>query len=153
MSDEPDRESIRLAMDEAWRDHQHTRDQTWKALQIEFFLVAAVVGVNWQIQSLAVTIASGAVFLFVVLCGMQIPVGHRNRVELLKFRHIMNCEEALRLHRDDLISCVKPPQRITLWDAFNPRKGNTALFILRMHLAIFGLGSFLLGYRLYTWGG
>jgi hypothetical protein len=130
---EPETESIRLAMDEAWRDHQHTRDQTWLALKIELAVAAGVVGANWTANSALLGIASGVLMLITALCGVQITLRHR-RVEVTKFNHIMNCEEALGLR--DLITDVKRPELISFWDAFKPRKGNTARFILRMHVAI-----------------
>ena len=148
---EAERESIRMAMDQAWRDHQHTRDQTWKALQIEFVIIAGIVGANWHLQSPVVTVVGAAFVVVVVLCGVQITLRHRNSVEIRKFTHILNCEQALGLHDENLISGVAPPTRITLWDAFDPRKGNTALFILRMHLTIMAFAMFALAYRLVTW--
>jgi hypothetical protein len=80
----------------------------------------------------------------------------------------MNCEEMLKLHRDDLIpltsdgmsqfhiqvdeynlrkgrdvdpelvtaSAVSVPRPFSLFDAFNLNVQNTAVFILRMHIAI-----------------
>ncbi len=148
---EADRESIRLAMDQAWRDHQHTRDQTWKALQIEFLIIAGIVGANWHLQSPVVTVVGAVFVLIVVLCGVQITLRHRNSVEIRKFTHILNCEEALGLHEEGLISGVGPPDKITVWDAFRLGKGNTTLFILRMHLAIMAFAMFALAYRLVTW--
>jgi|WetSurMetagenome_2_1015567.scaffolds.fasta_scaffold511612_1 hypothetical protein len=145
---EAEKESIRLAMDEAWRDHQHTRDQTWKALQIEFLLVVGVVGAIWQLNSLAVTIMGTLFVLLVTLCGVQITLRHRNTVERRKFNHILNCEEALGLHDDKLIANVTMPVPISIYDAFNPCKGNTAIFILRMHLVIMVFALFVLFHRL-----
>jgi len=104
------RQSIISAMELAWRDHHHARDQTWKALQIEFVIAAAVVGINWAITSVAVGLASGFLLLITTLCGVQITLRHRNRVELTKFRHIMNCEEVLGLRQDGLIDKVKSPE-------------------------------------------
>ncbi|UCG51861.1 MAG: hypothetical protein JSW58_17125 [Candidatus Latescibacterota bacterium] len=148
MASEAETTSIRQAMDEAWRDHQHTRDQTWKALQIEFALAVAVVGAAWQTQS-TVVVTGAALLVFVVsLCCIQISLRHRNRVELTKFRHILNCEEALGLHPPELISDVKMPQPMTFGDAFHWRKANSAVFILRMHVAIMFFALFILIWRL-----
>ena len=102
----PDKESIIAAMDQAWRDHHHARDQTWRALQIEFLIVAAVVGVNWQIESPFAAAVSGFLILLTALCGIQITLRHRNRVEITKFRHIRHCGEALGLNMPDLIDDV-----------------------------------------------
>lgn len=147
---EVESESIRIAMDEAWRDHQHTRDQTWKALQIEFFIIAGVIGANWQLESSLATIAAVIFVLVITLCGIQITLRHRNKVEITKFEHITNYEEALGLHQEHLISDVKLPEKITIRDVFNPKKGNTSLFILRMHFAILGFALFILLFKLFS---
>lgn len=141
-------ESIRAAMHDAWHDHHHARDQTWRALQIEFFIAAAVVGANWQMDSPFTAVISVLLVIVVALCGVEITVHYRNRVEDDKFRHIMHCEEALGLRRDDLIDGVKPPQRIKFWDVFNPWRKNTALFILRMHVGILMFALLFLGWRI-----
>lgn len=130
MGTEVESASIRQAMDEAWRDHQHTRDQTWKALQTEFLLAVAVVGAAWQTQSTVVIVAAAVLVFVVSLCCIQVSLRHRNSVELTKFRHILNCEEALGLHRPDLIADVKMPQPMTFSDAFRWKKANSAVFIL-----------------------
>jgi len=150
MNGEPEQESIRLAMNQAWQDHHHTRDQTWKALQAELVICAGVIGINWQIQSFWLTVLSGILLFIVTLCGIQITLRHRNKVELRKFTHIMNCEEALGLHRKDLICDVKKPDPIFFWDAFRPKKGNTALFILRMHIAIWVFSILFIVWRIYS---
>lgn len=150
MANEAESASIRQAMDEAWRDHQHTRDQTWKALQIEFALAVAVVGAAWQTRSSVIVIGAALLVFVVSLCSIQISLRHRNNVELTKFRHILNCEEALGLHRPDLISDVKMPQSMTFGDAFRWRKANSAVFILRMHVAIMLFSLFILIWRMIT---
>ena len=150
MNEESEGESIRMAMNQAWQDHHHTRDQTWKALQAELLICAGVIGINWQIQSFWITVSSGILLFIVTLCGIQITLRHRNKVELRKFDHIMNCEEALGLHRHDLISNVKRPEPISFWDAFRPEKANTALFILRMHIAIWVFSILFIVWRVYT---
>ena len=73
-------ESIRKAMDEAWRDHQHTRDQTWKALQAEFALAVAVVGAVWKTESTVVIIGAAVLVFVISLCCIQISLRHRNSV-------------------------------------------------------------------------
>lgn len=130
-------DNVRLAMDQAWRDHQHTRDQTWKTLQYEIMIAAGLVAVSWSSTLVFFSLAADILLFFIVLSGIQITLRHRNKVEILKFKHIMNCEEFLGLHKSDLICDVSHPKPITFWHAFCPLKGNTALFILRMHVAIF----------------
>ncbi len=143
MSGPLDKESVRLAMDQAWRDHQHTRDQTWKALQFEIMIAAGVIGVSWQIES-AAAILLGSLLVFVVaLCGAMITKHHRNSVEITKFRHIRHCQHELALDTPDLIDGIGEPRTITIRDAFRWCEGNTALFIMRMHVAIMAFALLL----------
>ncbi len=132
-----DPESIRLAMDLAWRDHHHMREQTWRALQMEAVLVAGLVGIDWRIQNIYATIAAGLLVLAVAPFGIQITLRHRQG-EIRKFTHIINCEEALGLHRDDLLppKTISLPKPVRFIDAFRPSVSNTSVFILRMHIAI-----------------
>jgi hypothetical protein len=131
----PEPESIRLAMDQAWRDHHHARDQTWKTLQVEVALAAGMVVVGAQIASPAATVVAGLILIVAAMFGIQVTLHHR-KVEIRKFTHIMDCEEALGLHKPDLISDVKLPGPFSFWDALKFWETNTALFILRMHIAI-----------------
>lgn len=133
--DDIESESIRLAMDQAWRDHHHARDQTWKAVQMEAVLAAGLVTVDAQFHNALATTAAGALVFLASIFGIWISLHHR-KLEIRKFTHIMNCEEALGLHRPDLISNVELPSKVRLRDAFSLKARNTAAFILRMHLAI-----------------
>jgi hypothetical protein len=131
----PEPESIRMAMDQAWRDHHHARNQTWRAVQIEAVLAAGLVGIDFQLGNAGATLAAGILVMIASLFGIMISLHHR-RLERRKFMHILNCEEALGLHQDNLISDVSLPSEIHIWDVFLFWKMNTALFILRMHVAI-----------------
>ena len=148
MQHELEQESIRSAMRDAWADHHHARTQTWEALKIELALVAGIVAANWLHTSAWGTVISCFLVAAAALSGIQITIHHRNRVEIDKFRHIMHCEEALSLRDDNLIDGVSMPQPIRLWHALCPWKKNTALFILRMHLAIMVFALLLLFGRL-----
>jgi hypothetical protein len=131
----PEPESIRLAMDQAWRDHHHVRDQTWKTLYVEAAIAAGVVVVGAQIANSTATVVAGLMLIVAVMFGIQATLHHR-KVEIRKFTHIMNCEEVLGLHGVDLIADVKLPGPFSFWDALKFWKTNTVLFILRMHIAI-----------------
>lgn len=156
---DPDRESLRLAMQLAWQDHQHARDQTWRALQIEAVLGAGLVSIDMQFHALPATIPAAALVMVAALLGVFISWQHR-KLERRKFFHIMNCEEALGLHREDLIPTeaqrteqnkeflARLPEPLSLRAIFWG-KGNTALFILRMHIAIILFAAILLGTRIY----
>lgn len=131
-----DSESVRAALEQAWKDHHHTRDQTWKALQMELIMVAGLIAISWQTQNLHIILVTSLLTLVLAICGIQITKRHRNSVECLKFKHIRNCSKALGIMREELICGTGKPEPISLWDAFNPKKANTSLFILRMNFAI-----------------
>ncbi len=128
-------ESIRAAMDQAWSDHQHTRDQTWRTLQIEAALAAGLVSIQAQFENEVATTAAAVLVIVAAISGFAISLHHR-KVEIQKFSHILNFEKELGLLQPHLIDGVKPPSEIRLWDVFLFWKGNTALFIMRMHVAI-----------------
>lgn len=128
-------ESIRLAMDEAWRDHHHARDQTWKAIQMESVLAAGLITIDFQYRSPIATSAAAALVVLAALFGILISLHHR-QVEIRKFTHILNCEEALGLHRADLICDVSLPRALRLRDVFLLSARSTAVFILRLHVAL-----------------
>lgn len=143
----PSEESIRIAMDQAWRDHHHARDQTWRALQIEAALAAGLVGVDVQIGNDTATIAAAVLVIIVSLFGVFISLRHRE-LELIKLMHITNCEDALGLHHKDLINNITLPSKIKLWHSVAFWKMNTALFIVRMHIAIGIFAAFFIIFRL-----
>ena len=74
---ELEQESIRLAMDQAWRDHHHARDQTWKAVQIEAVLAAGIVGVDFQLGNVGATIAAGVLVIIAAIFGITRQVVRR----------------------------------------------------------------------------
>ena len=162
----PSEESIRKAMELAWNDHHHARDQTWKTIQIVAVLGAGLITVDFKFESIGATICAAILVVIAAGLGALITWNHR-KLERRKFIHLMNCEELLGLHRNDLIplhpdqklvgfkkssgsplpddedlislikdSEVKVPEKFKLLDIINPFKNNTALFILRMHVAI-----------------
>ena len=152
--EEPQPESVRAAMDAAWRDHHHARDQTWRAVQMVAVLGAGMVSVDVGYGSVAATAAAGVLVILAAIFGIWITKNHRV-LERRKFIHIMNCEDWLGLHRDDLIPLrshhagkegeapqevqdgwVAVPVSFSLWHVFSLRKHNTSLFIMRLHFAI-----------------
>lgn len=133
--EEASTDSIRAAMDQAWRDHHHARDQTWKALQMEALLAAGLIGVDVQFENPVVTIAAGLLVVIAAISGILLSLHHR-KLEVRKITHVFNCEQLLGLHRSDLICGVSAPLPIRFWDIFLFWKMNTALFILRMHFTI-----------------
>jgi hypothetical protein len=145
----PDPESVRLAMDEAWREHQHARDQTWTALKLTIALVAGFVAIEVRFHNHLATAFGAVLVIAEAYSGLCIAKHHR-AYQRLKFRHILNCEEWLGLHRSDLICDVTEPAPITWLDTFRGSKQNSVLFIMRMQMGlivfalIFVVGSFFL---------
>ncbi len=166
----PSEESIRKAMELAWQDHHHARNQTWKTVQIVVVLGAGLFTVDFNYKKFLATLCAAILVIIAAIFGALITWNHR-KLERRKFIHLMNCEEFLGLHRNDLIpphpdqkfirlykehgedlvslppldkeikaliddGTVKVPDKFRIWDIINPCKQNTALFILRMHIAI-----------------
>jgi len=153
LKDFPSDESIRKAMELAWTDHHHARNQTWKTVQMVAVLGAGLLTIDFKYENFWATLSAAILVIVISVFGIFITWHHR-KLERRKFIHIMNCEEMLRLHRDDLIplhpgddsikskpievqdSAVKVPEKFNIWDVVSFCKHNTALFILRMHCAI-----------------
>ena len=157
---QPSEDSLRKAMELAWRDHHHARDQTWKTVQIVAVLGAGLLTIDFAHQNAFFTTFAAILVVLAASVGVGITWNHRI-LERRKFIHVMNCEERLGLHRDDVFplhaddenydgdpndfvkktkrirdGAVKLPQSFSVLDVANPLKHNTALFILRMHLSI-----------------
>ena len=98
----PSEESLRSVIECAWRDFQHARDQTWRALQIVAVLGAGLVTVDAQFKNVTATILTGCLIVIAAISGILIAMKHR-KVQRQKYIHIMNCQAKLGLHQDDLI--------------------------------------------------
>lgn len=94
-------DALIAAMNAAWTDHHHARDQTWKILQMEAVLGAGLVSVDAQFKLPIATIIAAALVILSSFAGIMITLRHRD-LERRKFIHIMNCEEELGLHRPDI---------------------------------------------------
>jgi hypothetical protein len=149
----PSDASLLKAMELAWIDHHHARDQTWKTVQMVAVLGAGLLTVDLQYRSLLATALAAILVILAAGVGVGITWNHR-KLERRKFIHIMNCEELLGLRRDDVIpagqdrastagkdklvidGAVAVPELYGPIDVINPLRQNTSLFILRIHLAI-----------------
>ena len=130
-----------------WQDHFNTRAQTWKTLEIEAMLAVALVGIDWQLDSIFATSAVAVLLILAALSGSAITYRHRNNVEVMKFSHIINIEEKLGLCEPDLFGDVRKPAPIEWWHVLYP-KSNTPLFILRMNIIFMVFGIIYLVFRL-----
>jgi len=131
----PDPESIRMAMDQAWREHQHARDQTWRTIHMDVVLAIGLVTVQSQFKTIRFTACAAALVILVALFGLLITIHHR-KYQIKKFTHIMNCEKKLGLLKENIIEKVETPQKIGITDILYPKKHNTVLFIAWIHIII-----------------
>jgi hypothetical protein len=166
--DNPTDESVRLALQMAWNDYRHARDQTWKTVEIVAVLGAGLVTVDAQFKNVFATLLAGLLVIVASAFGVLISIAQR-KAERRKWIHITNFEMFLGLDQTDLIPVankylkdaaltpdiqdaqISIPPRFKFWDAFNPKVQNTAMFILRMHLAIILFVLVVVGFRLFTW--
>ncbi len=130
-----DPETLRRALDIEWRDHFQTRRQTWKLLEIAALLLLAFVVADRHLQSTAALIGLGLLVAAVSVAGIVATVHHR-RAQIRKFTHIDRLEEALGLHKTGLLDDVHPPGSFSWLHVIDPRRINTPLSILRIHLII-----------------
>lgn len=155
LAKDPDSETVRLALQLAWQDLHHARDQTWRAVQIEAVLGAGLVTVDTQFRNPAATLATATLVIVAASFGVLISLHHR-KLARRKFNHIDHFEEYLHLHRKDLIPSytddkiggVRPPENLSFWAVLNPRQQSTSIFILRMHIAIMVFAVIMLMHRL-----
>ncbi len=108
----PSEASIHKIMELAWSDHHHARDQTWKTVQIVAALAAGLFTVDFNYENIWATLLAAILVILAAGFGAAITWNHR-KLERRKFIHLMNCEESLGLHRDDLIP-LNPEQKIVL---------------------------------------
>ena len=99
------------AMELAWKDHHHARDQTWKSLQIVAIFGAGMLTISINDKGYLATICSSILVIIAAIFGILVTWNHRT-LERRKFIHLMNCEELLGLHRNDLIP-LDPEQKLT----------------------------------------
>ena len=92
-------ESLRTLMRISWQEHQKTREQTWKALQIEVALAAGLITVksNFNNNKWAIIIAGLLPFLLGFF-GIQITMHHR-KYQQKKIKIIEDCENLLGLKK------------------------------------------------------
>jgi hypothetical protein len=121
---DPEMESVIKAMELAWKDHHHARDQTWKTIQIVALICAGLVTIDYQFKDIFPTLCASFFVIMAAGFGISITYNHR-KLERRKFIHIMNCEEFLNLHRDDLIPLYKNTKLIGLKEKESVISNNT----------------------------
>lgn len=142
----PESESVRLALDIAWREHQHVRDQTWKSVQMVALLAVGLVTIDIRLASTTATVIAGLMLVALGYWGALITLHHR-AYQIQKFNEILKAEGALHLIPDIVPESVHAPTPMTFWDAFSPRISHTAAFLLRMHIAMMVFGAVFIVFR------
>jgi hypothetical protein len=143
----PDSLSIRQALDIAWREHQHVRDQTWKSVQMVTILAVGLVTVDIRLASTTATVVAGLLVMLLGYWGALITLHHRE-YQRQKFQEILNCERKLLLIPTIVPAGVRVPDRMRFWHAFSPYVSHTAAFLLRMHVALMIFGAIFIAFRL-----
>ena len=130
----PDPTSVQAALSETWHEHKHTRDQTWKALQIVLFLTIGLVVTQNQFKNHYTTFLVAILIIVSCLSGISVTLHHR-RYQRKKFEQISKFEKELKL--EDLIGIVSEPKTIKWYDSFSFfTSGNTPMFIIRIYILI-----------------
>ena len=147
------------ALNQAWQDHHHMRDQTWRVVQMEAMLCAGLVAVEFTYGNVATTVLGAILVALIGYCGFCITWHHRKR-EKEKFQTIAKCQEQLRLSpgvieipeeegKDQKDPIIAPKTlREALLCALNLRKNNTFLFLCRLHLVMILFSLLVAGTRL-----
>jgi hypothetical protein len=98
----PSKTSVRSAMENAWRDYHHARDQGWRTLLIVLVIGVAFLTIDIHYHNVVVTLCAAVLTIIAGYFGANVTLNLR-KCERKKFIHILNCEQFLGLLRDDLI--------------------------------------------------
>ncbi|MEM8612117.1 MAG: hypothetical protein AAGF93_08885 [Cyanobacteria bacterium P01_H01_bin.105] len=137
----PETESIRAALKISWSEHQHTRDQSWKALQLVLAFTIGAIFFHQQFQNRYVTLAISILVMASSLSGILLTL-HLRKYQSKKFEQISRFEEAL--HISQLIGVVSEPRKVKWYDSVSLLTGgNTPVFMIRIYLLISLVGILL----------
>jgi hypothetical protein len=98
----PGKSSVRLAMDHARRDLHNTRKQSWNTLLVIIVIGAGLLLVDRKYENLYATLCVAILTIIAGTSGAFVSWKLQIR-ERKKIIHILNCEQFLGLHRNDLI--------------------------------------------------
>ena len=134
---ERDRKVLVPILENEWRDHFHTRNQTWKTINIDGILVVALIGINWQLRDYLATSLVAGLLILTAFFGACITIHHRN-VEIKKLTHIREIEKILGVM--DLLNDTEIPYSIKWNKVFQGKHFSTSAFILLTHYIILIFG-------------
>lgn len=130
----PAPDSLRCAIDKSWWDIHHSRDQTWKALQIVVAMTAGMIAIDWQLTDERATVAAGALVIVAAVFGISVAYRHRKQVEEPQIRVIRACERHLGI--DFLYEEMRTPGVMHWWDTLAIWRSSVSVFIMRMQIVL-----------------
>jgi hypothetical protein len=134
---ESERKVLVSILENEWQDHFHTRNQTWKTLDIDGILVVALLGISWQLHNYLATSLVAGLLILTAFFGACITIHHRS-VEVSKFTHIKDIEEKLGVI--GLLKDTQLPYPIKWYKVFQRKHFSTSSFILLTHYIILIFG-------------
>jgi len=138
-----DGDSLRCALDKAWWDIHHSRDQTWRALQIVVAMAAGMIAIDWQLERQAATIAASVLVVIAAVFGVAVAYRHRKAVEERQWQVILKCERDLGIRY--LYAGMREPRMMRWREIWVPWHTSVSLFIIRMQIVL------MLFACLYAW--
>lgn len=152
-----DSETVIQGMKEAWMDHRHCRDQTWRTVAATVSLAVGLVTLQQMPKSDPWTTMLAGIFVLVAAFSGMLIVKYHRVYEIRKFTHIMQCEHWLKLRKlsgnefvsqGGVLHWDKKPETLPsdiMWiHVLLPWKQNTPLFLIRIHAFIFVFTLFYL---------
>jgi hypothetical protein len=129
---DPQPESLRTQLSIEWNDHFQTRDQSWRALQIEALFLVGLIGADVRFENIwLVTIVGGLVFLGGVM-GFSLTMTHWVAQER-KISNIHKIETALGL---TTVIDGHTSGGVHWSYLLNPKSTLGVVFLARMHLVL-----------------
>lgn len=95
----PDKTTLCTLANFAWSDHFQTREQTWKSLQNQILISAAIIGLNLTVIYPGIRMGAALLLIALAVCGIKIAFHHRE-VERKCFRVISEIERLLGMRED-----------------------------------------------------
>jgi hypothetical protein len=136
----PEAAIVIAAIEQAWHDHHHTRDQNWKALQMEAALGAGLLTVTLKFENPWITSVFAVVMIFMAWLGIRITYHHRV-IEQEKLGQILACETTLGLLRAQYFgeAHLSIPRKLKMFDIMRPSQASTSLYMLWMHVTLMAI--------------
>lgn len=147
----PSEEVLKEQLNLQWQDHIQTREQTWKTVQIEIAVLAAIIAADFKTENVVLLLVLSLVMSISSLFGFLVTVHHR-KIQLQKFKYIHLLEEKLGLHNEGYMDDLK--KNVTADFSLNhflfSKTTSTPAFIAWMHILMFCFIWIYVSFRLFT---